>query len=595
MQSIANGQFQCKELSFDDVGLRYTWKMDTFITPDDEAIVGDYDGDGLDEILKYTPSTGTFSVYDVVPGDSGKIEDMTFSSENFDLSALNDNAEDYIDKTILAGNLVFYPLESSPIDEVVVVDNSNHELNIFNFFGSENNWNANSVAALFFPEFASPSDSPDDESIEWGKVTLANILGGDLDQIVIQHHFDADHTFLAIQQLPNFSFWSFGPIEQDSGDLEATLQTLGQIISTHWERYSTSSNALQIDKIHTPIQVINSYSLPPFITDPPDYLAFFEVMESDFFDDDYTYINTGTVAIDKYIDKIINGCPERTVLPYALRSCEPVELYLDLDDSDGTTKERYEMISLTHCNGRNFVSREKTQKTRYVGDDKARDMANCSVFSHTAAIETMMGVRLKGHLPVTDDHSAVDFSPVDFSEGYYDFSSAKIVDSLGGTGYEWLDEDGTKKWHSDWLATTLGAYLPEPEQFKAWSSTDDPFRTAAMIRRFGISESNQDKTVRPRPFDKNCEDMDYNREINECIYSLAKHQEAIFISPYKPNGKMDNFVISTKCVDTSTGTTADCPDAEQKPADLSIQTLFNQIMKQWTKKSCTTCATVFQW
>jgi hypothetical protein len=92
---LEDGSLQAFGLSPDQTVLWWWMTMATFISHDEHYIVGDYDGDGTDEILVFNPGSGTVRMYQV--GSSGFFEEMT----NFQVGNLS--GIDLRGKQILAG------------------------------------------------------------------------------------------------------------------------------------------------------------------------------------------------------------------------------------------------------------------------------------------------------------------------------------------------------------------------------------------------------------------------------------------------------------------------------------------------------------
>jgi len=487
---LANNMIYCIDLSFNEDGVRSSWIQGSFIWDFEEVLVGDFDGDGRDELLVYNPHSGRFSMHGAaIINDSLRF----WPHQTFNLGHLDDHpvVERYCH--FLVGNFGNAAGEGIRDDLLMYCDRNRR----ITRFSARENQNGHPTFWWAFTTDRNVFNASEE-------VTVANVLGNDLDQLVFHDKDTGEYRFCKC--------------EYDAGQLKPFDQTSGQLYkdpgaSLYWVRRCIHPNEPGSENRHDAVVY------------QPENHFFYHYSARNVPDAGRTYWWAYRKGVNAYVTEMQLGCPDQPLIPYLLSGCVPVSIELDLDGDNA--EETYQMVSLAHCNGRNYVTPEKEQ-----------DRTNCGVFSITATMETMMGIKLDQRRPVTEDHPALDFSPVNFSETYSGYARKQMDVLVGNEG--------------GWYGTTLEAHLPRAEHYQEFSEIP-PQKADAIEARYG-SQSDY------------CVDIDSHIDTANCIYSIAKLNNMIFTSYWNPSGvKCRLYITSNKCIDTYTNEAVECPSMDYSP------------------------------
>lgn len=204
-------------------------------------------------------------------------------------------------------------------------------------------------------------------------------------------------------------------------------------------------------------------------------------------------------------------------------SCASQSIKLDMNQ-DGK-KSDYDMVSLLDCNGRNYVTPEKSQRGGV-----------CMTYSHVAALETALSIILDKERKATPDHTLLDFSPVELSEGIAMYSNEKF--------------DAIKKMKKNFFGAPLGAFLSDAEYDLYWNGWGDTMEEA-LENRYGEISYYCDDIVKPSILTKKADDY---IPIYNCIFDAAKESQMLFVSTEK---KIE--INSNSCIDKKTSKKVVCP------------------------------------
>lgn len=228
------------------------------------------------------------------------------------------------------------------------------------------------------------------------------------------------------------------------------------------------------------------------------------------------------------------------VLP-PLIQCAPLTFPADLIDqrsndlgTDGQD-ESYKMVSLLECNGKNYVSPVKMQRR-----------GSCGWYSSIASLETLLGIKYSDLRPVTADHPANDFLPVNLSEGYLMYSKEG-----SGERYSAVLSGATKNaWQG---ITTHDAFYPDPELQVPWGEEWDQQMVDALKRRHKQTSEYCRNLASPQP-PLDPDDQGKFIPIFNCLFDVAKSKHLVFVKE-----KDQVQVPASICYDTQTSESAgDC-------------------------------------
>jgi hypothetical protein len=202
---LSDGSFHAFAISDDLKSLWWWFSQPNFIADDEEYMVGDFDGNGADEILVYKPSMGTLRM--LCKNENGVFGEMS----NFTLGNLT--GFNLINKQILVGDFG----QSTSQKDILVVDKLLKQVIRFDSVIE------NGVIAFWWAFTANiPSLGINDQ------VCVANVNGGDRDGIIIRHLdtgfydiFDAEFDNGSLIQSTNVSVGQL-PVRKDSGRIIAS-------------------------------------------------------------------------------------------------------------------------------------------------------------------------------------------------------------------------------------------------------------------------------------------------------------------------------------------------------------------------------------
>ncbi len=163
---LENGSIMGYAISNDLTEMWWWFTMPNFIANTEHFVVGDFDGDGADEILVYRPATGKIKIYEKKV--NGVIGEMT----NYSLG--NMNSFNLKHKLLLAGNFG----QANNRTDLLVIDKSAGQVIRFDTATDSNGvrtfwWAFNSRTRRF---------SKDDDLI------TANVDGGSKDALIVRKH-----------------------------------------------------------------------------------------------------------------------------------------------------------------------------------------------------------------------------------------------------------------------------------------------------------------------------------------------------------------------------------------------------------------------
>lgn len=487
---MTNGDTHCVDLTFNQKGKRISWTQDSFIGDDEEAAAGDFDGDSKEELLVYKPAAGTFRMY-AMSGTSQFVVHPKFAIGN-----LGSSPSAIRNCRMLIGN--FSNASGEGIRDDVMIDCPSNQT-LRRYSGRKNS----SGKPTFWWSFTTGTSvyGADEE------VTVANVKGDQFDQVVIHDTQAGAYRFC------NFELDGTGI---DCFDHEKGQLYTGANSNLFWDRRAVYGSEPGTENMHDAVIYDgNSNKFRHYGARNPS-------------GNGSTYWWSYNSSLNHTIDTIETGCPEQPIEPYVVGGCQPTTINLDID-GDGSN-ESYQMVSLANCNGRNYVTPEKDQ----VG-------GTCQTYSHTAAIEAMMGVRLAQALPTTSDHPALDFSPVAFSEAYAERSNNECTDC---TAVWWNN--------GDWYGTTLETHLPDAEHTKSYLALDQ--NKAAAIEARYTAESSY------------CRGLNKQQEVTNCMFDVARRLQMRFVSHVDSNGTSEKRAIrADRCLDTTTNQSVACPSANYSP------------------------------
>jgi hypothetical protein len=168
----------------DDLKSLWWWFTQTnFITEDEHSIVGDFDGDGADEVMVYKPSNGTFRFYSITDGAVFK--------QNFSFSLGNLAGRNLINKEIFAGEFG----QKAGRKDLLIVDRSAQQIMRFDTAtdatGAKTFWWAFTSNARLF--------SANDQ------LCVANIDGSEKDGLIIRDYNTGTYRLFNLELNPDLT------------------------------------------------------------------------------------------------------------------------------------------------------------------------------------------------------------------------------------------------------------------------------------------------------------------------------------------------------------------------------------------------------
>lgn len=161
---LTDGSFQCYAISDDLQSLWWGLTQPNFIADDEHGIVGDFDGDGADDILVYKPSTGTLRMYtQMVTGYFTPMPNFSLG----DLAGVN-----LANKLILAGEFG----QAAGRDDLLVLDATNGQVTRL-----DSVTDGSGYKTFWWAFTTNPGAFSTDE-----QVSVANVDGSALDSIVLR-------------------------------------------------------------------------------------------------------------------------------------------------------------------------------------------------------------------------------------------------------------------------------------------------------------------------------------------------------------------------------------------------------------------------
>lgn len=196
---LSNGQLRCYGLSPDTKELWWAWSQGSFISDSEHAIVGDYTGDGKDDVLVYDPGRGTFEMWTL--GSQGWF--VRLGDSQFDIGNLRD-ANSFKNQIILSGNFANFGREGTRTD-LLIYNPRNRQLRRYD---ARRNREGRTTFWWAFTTRANVVNQNED-------VAVANVDGGSFENVVLHD-----------QNSGNFRFFRFDygnsnmvPINQIPGQL----------------------------------------------------------------------------------------------------------------------------------------------------------------------------------------------------------------------------------------------------------------------------------------------------------------------------------------------------------------------------------------
>jgi hypothetical protein len=188
-----NGMLTCWGVSTDRTTMWWWFTMGSFIGPNEEVIVGDFNGDGAADILVYTPSTGQLRSFIIQAGFF--VQNQAFSMGNIAPANL-------VNKQLRAGEFG----QALGQTDLLVFDPTTGQVSRFdavNYGGNPTFWWAFNTS----PGFVSPSET----------LAVANVDGLDQDDVVLRDTSTGAYRFFRLDW--NWSAGNLVPINIDPGQL----------------------------------------------------------------------------------------------------------------------------------------------------------------------------------------------------------------------------------------------------------------------------------------------------------------------------------------------------------------------------------------
>jgi hypothetical protein len=188
--TTASGLMNCY-MSKDGTTLSLTWSQKNFIEPEEEVIVGDFDGNGADDLLLYTPKLGTFrmvsrtigtragTVFGNMPAFlQGALGSGGFV--NFQLRAGQWGTP------VTPGGVSHGPVQNPASDGLIAYNPANGQVTLFNPILSSG---GSITFSSFFTSNTNPP-SPNSETLSSGR-----LMNGSTDSLVLRNNSTGSYRF----------------------------------------------------------------------------------------------------------------------------------------------------------------------------------------------------------------------------------------------------------------------------------------------------------------------------------------------------------------------------------------------------------------